>query len=60
MDDRSHSLDEGSLCMHVGFKDKTMLSSRLACDMFIVGADPGVWKTENDEIIREYMTTIPR
>jgi hypothetical protein len=46
--------------MHVGFKDKTMLSSRLACDMFIVGADPGVWKTENDEIIREYMTTIPR
>ena len=31
-----------------------MFSFRFACDMFIVGADPGVWKTENDEIIREY------
>jgi hypothetical protein len=56
----SHSIDDGTLCMSVCFKDKTIFSLRYACDMFIVGADVSDWKTGNYEIIREYMKPIPR
>ena len=56
----SHSIDDGVLCMNVCFEDKTLFSSRFACDMFIVGADLSDWKTGNYDIIREYMKPIPR
>jgi len=35
----SHSIDDGTLCMSVCFKDKTIFSFRFACEIFIVGAD---------------------
>ena len=56
----SHSIDDGVLCLNVCFKDKPLFSFRIACDMFIVGADLSDWKTGNYDIIREYMKPIPR
>jgi len=55
----SHSIDDGTLCMNVCFKDKTIFSLRFACEIFIVGADISDWKTGNYDIIREYMKPIP-
>jgi len=54
----SHSIDEGKLFFTVAFKDKTNLSLRFACEMFIVGADFMDARTGDLEIIREYMTPI--
>jgi hypothetical protein len=34
----SHSMEDGTLCVNICFKDKTAFSLRFACDMFIVGA----------------------
>jgi hypothetical protein len=56
----SHSIDDGTLCVNVSFKDKTLFSLRFACDMFIVSADMSDWKTGNYRMIREYMRPIPR
>jgi hypothetical protein len=56
----SHTIDEGTLCMNVCFKDKTLFSLRFACDMFIVSADISDWKTGDYEMIREYMKPILR
>jgi hypothetical protein len=56
----SHSIDDGTLCMNVCFKDKTLFSLRFACDMFIVSADISDWNTGDYEMIREYMKPIPR
>lgn len=56
----SHSIDDGTLCMNVCFKDKTLFSLRFACDMSIVSADISDWKTGDYEMIREYMKPIPR
>ena len=56
----SHSIDDGTLCVNVCFKDKTLFSLRFACDMFIVSADISDWKTGDYEMIREYMKPIPR
>jgi hypothetical protein len=55
----SHSIDEGTLCVNVCFKDKTLFSLRFACDMSIVSADITDWKTGDYEMIREYMKRIP-
>jgi len=44
----------------VRFKDKTDFSLRFACDMLVVGADFGDFKTGDFEMIREYMRPIPR
>lgn len=55
----SHSIDDGTLCMNVCFKDKTIFSLRFSCEIFIVGADISDWKTGNYDIIREYMKPIP-
>jgi hypothetical protein len=56
----SHSIDDGTLCMNVCFKDKTIFSFRFACDIFIVGADLSDWKTGDYKIVREYTKPIPR
>ena len=56
----SHSIDDGTLCINVCFKDKTLFSLRCACDMSIVSADISDWKTGDYEMIREYMKPIPR
>ena len=56
----SHSIDDGTLCVNVCFKDKTLFSLRFACDMSIVSADISDWKTGDYEMIREYMKPIPR
>jgi hypothetical protein len=56
----SHSIEDGTLCVNVCFKDKTLFSLRFACDMFIVSADISDWKTGDYEMIREYMKPIPR
>jgi len=56
----SHSIDDGTLCVNVCFKDKTLFSLRFACDIFIVSADMSDWKTGDYEMIREYMKPIPR
>ena len=56
----AHSIDDGTLCMNVCFKDKTMFSFRFACEIFIVGADLNDWRSGNYNIIREYMKPIPR
>jgi hypothetical protein len=56
----SHSIDDGTLCVNVCFKDKTLFSVRFACDMSIVSADISDWKTGDYEMIREYMKPIPR
>jgi hypothetical protein len=56
----SHSFDDGTLCVNVCFKDKTLFSLRFACDMSIVSADISDWKTGDYEMIREYMKPIPR
>jgi hypothetical protein len=56
----SHSIDDGTLCINVCFKDKTLFSLRFACDIFIVSADMSDWKTGDYEMIREYMKQIPR
>jgi hypothetical protein len=56
----SHSIDDGTLCMSVCFKDKTIFSLRYGCEMFVVGADISDWKTGNYDIIRAYMKPIPR
>jgi hypothetical protein len=55
----NHSIEDGTLCVNVCFKDKTAFSIRFACDMFIVGADMSDWKTGDYEMIREYMKPIP-
>jgi hypothetical protein len=55
----SHSMEDGTLCVNVCFKDNTAFSLRFACDMFIVGADISDWKTGDYEMIREYMKPIP-
>ena len=49
----SHSIDDGTLCVNVCFKDKTLFSLRFACDMVIVSADISDWKTGDYEMIRE-------
>ncbi len=56
----SHSIEDGTLCVNVCFKDKTLFSLRFACDLFIVSADISDWKTGDYEMIREYMKPIPR
>jgi len=56
----THSIDDGTLYFSIWFKDKTALSLRYACDMFIVGADFSDWQTGDDHIIRQYMKPIPR
>ena len=56
----SHSIDDGTLCVNVCFKDKTLFSLRFACDLSIVSADISDWKTGDYEMIREYMKPIPR
>ncbi|MGH9736626.1 MAG: hypothetical protein ACRD8A_18815 [Candidatus Acidiferrales bacterium] len=56
----SHSIEDGTLCLNVSFKDKTLFSLRFACDMLIVSADLSDWKTGDYEMIREYMKPIPR
>ena len=56
----SHSIDDGTFCVNVCFKDKTLFSLRFACDLFIVSADISDWKTGDYEMIREYMKPIPR
>jgi len=56
----SHSIDDGTLCVNVSFKDKTLFSLRFASEMFIVSADISDWKTGDYEMIREYMKPIPR
>jgi hypothetical protein len=56
----SHSIDDGTLCVNVCFKDKTLFSLRFACEMFIVSADISDWKTGDYKMIREYMKPIPR
>ena len=56
----SHSIDDGTLCVNVCFKDKTLFSLRFACDMSIVSADISDWKTGDYAMIREYMKPIPR
>jgi hypothetical protein len=56
----SHSIDDGTLCVNVCFKDKTLFSLRFACDISIVSADISDWKTGDYEMIREYMKPIPR
>jgi hypothetical protein len=48
----SHSIDDGTLCMNVCFKDRTIFSLRYTCDIFVVGADISDWKTGNYDIIR--------
>ena len=58
MDYISHSIDDGTLFFTVAFKDKTNLSLRFVCEMFIVGADFMDARTGDLEIIREYMTPI--
>jgi hypothetical protein len=60
VDHISHSIEDGTLCVNVSFKDKTLLWLRFACDMFIVSADLSDWKTGDYEMIREYMKPIPR
>jgi hypothetical protein len=30
----NHSIDDGTLCVNVCFKDKTLFSLRFACDIF--------------------------
>ncbi len=56
----SHSIDDGTLCVNVCFKDKTLFSLRFACDIFITVADMSDWKTGNYKMICEYMKPIPR
>jgi hypothetical protein len=56
----THSIEDGTLCMNVCFKDKTLFSLRFTCDMFIVSADISDWKTGDYEMVREYMKPIPR
>ncbi len=56
----SHSIDDGTLCVNVCFKDKTLFSFRFVCDMSIVSADISDWKNGDYEMIREYMKPIPR
>ena len=56
----THSIEDGTLYFSVRFKDKTDFSLRYACDMFVVGADFGDFKTGDFEMIHEYMGPIPR
>jgi hypothetical protein len=56
----SHSIDDGTLCVNVCFKDKTPFSLRFACDLSVVSADISDWKTGDYEMISEYMKPIPR
>jgi len=56
----SHSIEDGTLYFAVRFSDKTEFSLRYACDMFVVGADFCDFKTGNFEMIRKYMSSIPR
>ena len=56
----SHSIEDGTLCVNVCFKDKTLFSLRFACDIFIVSGDISDWKTGDYALIREYMRPIPR
>ncbi|MFZ0579663.1 MAG: hypothetical protein WA690_00810 [Candidatus Acidiferrales bacterium] len=60
VDHISHSIDDGTLCVNVCFKDKTLFSLRFACDMSIISADISDWKTGDYEMIHEYMKPIPR
>jgi hypothetical protein len=52
VDHISHSFDDGTLCVNVCFKDKTLFSLRFACDMSIVSADISDWMTGDYEMIR--------
>ena len=54
----SHSIDGGTLFFTVAFKDKTNLSLRFACEMFIVGADIMDARSGDLDIVREYMTPV--
>jgi hypothetical protein len=56
----SHSIEDGTLYLSVRFKDKMNFSLRYACDMFVVGVDIRDVKTGDYEMIREYMSPIPR
>jgi hypothetical protein len=56
----SHSIDDRTLFVNVAFKDKTNLSLRFACEMFIVGADFMDTRTGDLEVVREYMKPILR
>ncbi len=56
----SHSIEDGTLFCNVAFKDKTNLSLRFACQMFIAGADFSDTRSGDLEIIREYMKPILR
>lgn len=56
----SHSIEDGTLFVNVAFKDRTSLSLRFDCQMFIVGADFLDWRSGNGEVIREYMKPIVR
>jgi hypothetical protein len=56
----SHSIDDGTLCVNVCFKDQTLFSLRFASDIFIAVADLSDWRTGNFEMIREFMKPIPR
>jgi hypothetical protein len=56
----THSIEDGTLYFSVRFKDKTDFSLRYACDMFVVDADFCDFRTDDFEMIREYMRPIPR
>jgi hypothetical protein len=56
----THAIEDGTLYFTVRFKDKTDFSLRYACDMFVVGADICDVASGDFEIIREYMTPLPR
>jgi hypothetical protein len=56
----TRSIEGGTLCIGIRFKDKTDFSLRYACDMFINGADYCDVKTGNYEVVREYLRPIPR
>lgn len=54
-----HTVTDGTLYLSVRFKDKTNLSVRYSCGMFVVGADISDMSAGDLEIIREYMKPIP-
>jgi hypothetical protein len=55
-----HRPESAMLYLSVRFTDKTEVSLRYACDMFVGGADFCDFKTGSFEIIREYIRPIPR
>jgi hypothetical protein len=56
----THSIEDGTLYFSVRFKDKTDFSLRYACDMVVVGAEFGDFRTGDFAMIHEYMRPIPR